>query len=355
MTTPARTAVERFLETFVNGSTRSQRRTYINEYLAYLCASRHCRENELTIDDLLDEGTIHDWLAAASRGATRRRTGAKAPYARAAPNSMAARITTINTFSRFCGSPLDLRRPRPDPACRLTSVEAHRTVRLLAAHQPPRMLAATWERSVAVVALVACTRRGLPEVHAMRLRDVELGRERPRVRVAGEWYPLDVLSRDVLARWLLAHQRLTARRRKVFSVDSLWVTTGAGRARAAGLPATLRTLVAAHRNLTVQVLGSPLLLAQFRPAGGCGRNPFPERISLHGVAEAGDGERVAAVIRAISGGSRHYVRGGDQGGRASQVWSRPETAQGRLAGLSSVDRRGDPSRPGRTAARRSLR
>ncbi|TQK42489.1 hypothetical protein FBY35_3902 [Streptomyces sp. SLBN-118] len=265
----ARDAIERFLGTFAKGSTRSQRRTYLSEYLIFLCSFRQCAEDCLTVDDLLDRSNIDAWMAAARSGATRRRAGHAGPRSTAAANSMAARTTTVNTFSRFCGIPLRLPRPRAQRAPRLSAVEAHRTLRLLAAHHPAQMRTETWERSVAVIALAVCTRRGLADLHTMSPRDIALDRVLPRARVAGEWYPLDSLSAGLLARWLATHRRLTTDRNECPPHDSLWVTTVPGGARnsqehrAAGLPAGLRALQATQRKLTQHALGASLLLDQF--------------------------------------------------------------------------------------------
>lgn len=269
----ARDAIEQFLTTFTKGSTRNQRRTYMNEYLTFLCSSRPWAQGRPTVDDLLDRSNIEAWLAAARRGATRRRAGPDGRYAEAAANSMAARTTTLTTFARFCGVPMRLPRPRAQRKPRLTAVEAHRAVGLLAAHQPARMRVETWQRAVAVIALAVCTRRGLAELHAMSTRDVELERVLPRVRVAGQWYPLDALSVEVLARWLATRRRLTAGHPACLAHDSLWVTTvgsgprGSQRQRMPGLPAGRRALQAAQRKVTGQVLGSPLLLEQFCGTG----------------------------------------------------------------------------------------
>lgn len=272
-------AIEQFLATFAKDGTRSQRRTYLREYVAYLSAALNCAETRLTVGDLLDRRNIDDWMAAASRGATRRRKGAQGPNAKAAPNSMAARATTVNTFSRFCGSSLRVPRPRAEPAPqRLTSVEAHRVLRLLAAHRPAGMTAGVWERSVALVALAVCSRRGLRDLHAMRLADVELDRPLPRARVAGEWYPLDVLGAGLLAQWLARHARLTGAHGVRRPGDGLWVTTRPGRRRpggAAAVPwpsARVRTLDEAHRKLTVRVLGSAVRMERFC---GADRPPIP--------------------------------------------------------------------------------
>lgn len=252
------------------GSTSAQRRTYLYEYLTYLGSAMSNKKGEITMNDVLDQKNIESWLAAARAGETRRRAGGIGTQAVAAPNSMAARITTINTFSRFCGKPLGLPRPKPETADRLTSAEARRTVRLLAGHHPPRMSTATWERSVAVAALAVCTGQGMSGLQVMRLRDVELGYKLPRVRVAGEWYPLDAFTGDVLSRWLKTRRAMMSAKRNGPPVDDLWVTVKCDRRRgnrvttpASGWPATLRTLVAAHRNLTTQVLGVPLRLDQF--------------------------------------------------------------------------------------------
>ncbi|MEU4885838.1 MULTISPECIES: hypothetical protein [Streptomyces] len=275
--------VEKFLETLA-GSTLAQRRTYLHEYLTYLGSAMPSKKGEPTMNDVLDQKNIDSWLAAARNGETRRRAGGRELRAVAAPNSMAARITTINTFSRFCGRPLRLPRPKTEPADRLTPVEAHRTVRLLVSHQPPRMTAAAWERSVAIVALAVCTGHGMSGLHLMRLRDAELGYRLPRVRVAGEWYPLDAFTGKVLTRWLMTRRAMmsSGSRRNGPPVENLWVTVKCGRRRgnrvttpASGGPATLRTLVAAQRNLTTQVLGVPLRLEQFCAAREDNRHQHP--------------------------------------------------------------------------------
>ncbi|NJQ01727.1 hypothetical protein [Streptomyces zingiberis] len=274
------TVIDEFLGT-LSGSTRAQRRTYLHEYVNYLESLRSCEKSQLSVADFLDPANISSWLAAAHEGATRRRAGAEGPRAMAAPNSMAARIATLNTFSRFCGSPLRLSRPRPQAAERLTPVEAHRTVRLFAGCQPPRMTTETWERSVAVVALAVCTGHGLSDLRTMRLRDVELGYRLPRVRVAGSWYPLDAFTRGVLARWLVTREGLVPCRVTGRPDGSLWVTTSHGRTRSGyggppsgAQPATVRTLVSAHRNLTTQLLGFPLRLEQFCGREDGGRHPY---------------------------------------------------------------------------------
>ncbi|QBR04539.1 hypothetical protein D7Y56_00320 (plasmid) [Streptomyces sp. S501] len=265
----ARTVVDKFLRTLTGGSTQAQRRTYLYEYLDFL-ESAIRRENGASVETFLDQANIRAWLAAAQRGETRRRGGSSdAPHARAAANSMAARVSTINTFSAFCGTPVQLPRPKSELAGRLSPVEVHRVVRLLAAHPPPRMAAATWERSVAVVALAVCTHHGLADLHAMRLDDVELTYPLSRARVSGEWYPLDAFSSSVVTRWLVTRRRLTSDGHGGSPVDSLWVTISVGLRRGhrqvteSGLPATLRTLAAAHRNVTRNVLGHPVRLEQF--------------------------------------------------------------------------------------------
>jgi hypothetical protein len=134
------------------------------------------------------------------------------------------------------------------------------------------MLEATWERSVALIALAVCTGQGMSALHPMRLADLETARSLPRVRVAGDWYPLDTVSRGTLDRWLATHHALTAGHLKVLRggrVEELWITTAPGRPRGgrpappAGLPAAVRTLESAHRKLTATTLGTPLLLEQF--------------------------------------------------------------------------------------------
>ncbi|MER5302154.1 hypothetical protein ABT039_22225 [Streptomyces lasiicapitis] len=271
---PARAdaAAAKFITTLRAPATRRQRTAFLEEYTAWVAAFRRCGTSEVTTEDLLDEELALAWLAAAQRGATRRRRGLEGPTARAATNSMAARVSSLNAFSRWCGHPLELQPPAPEFADRLTPTEAHRTLRLLAGHQPAGMLEATWERSVALIAAAVCTGQGIAALHPMRLVDLELDRPLPRARVGGEWYPLDAVSRGALARWRTTHQALTAGHLKVLQggdVAELWVTTAPGRPRGgqtappAGLPAAVRTLEAAHRKLTSTALGAPLLVEQF--------------------------------------------------------------------------------------------
>ncbi|NEB06533.1 hypothetical protein G3I78_47070, partial [Streptomyces sp. SID13726] len=111
---------------------------------------------------------------------------------------------------------------------------------------------------------------------------------------AGEWYPVDAVSRAALTRWVATQRALTAGHLKVLNggdVEELWVTTSPGRPRAgrpappAGLPAVVRTLEAAHRKLTSLALGSPLLLEQFCPlpedAAKPGNPSIPYNVSLY--------------------------------------------------------------------------
>ncbi|UQI49755.1 hypothetical protein M1P56_35170 (plasmid) [Streptomyces sp. HU2014] len=270
-------ATQQFLDTFTTPSTREQRRTYLEEYLTHLATAQQRPASELTTPDLLDPDHITAWLTDAHHGLTRRRTGTHGPHTKPSVNSMAARTTTINTFTRHYGTPLGLPLPKPHFAPRLTPTQAHRTLRLLAAHQPDGILTPTWQRTVALIALAVCTHHGLPHLQPMRLHDLELHHQIPRARVNTHWYPLDTTSRDALQRWLTTHHALTAGHLKVLQggdVAHLWVTTTPGRPRTgtttppAGLPAARRTLEAAHRTLTTKALGTPLLLEQF-----CGTEP----------------------------------------------------------------------------------
>ncbi|MFG2668388.1 hypothetical protein ACGFY6_29650 [Streptomyces sp. NPDC048387] len=270
----ARAAVTAFLRSLPGEATRSLRRTYLQEYTAHLATARGCREADLTLADLLDPAHAEAWLTAAARGETRRRNSLRGPSAPASANAMAARTTTLNTFSAHTGHPLALTVPKPELAPRLTPTEAHRTLRLLTAHQPEGILTSTWERTTALIALAVTTGHGLALLHPMTLDDLELDRPLPRVRTAGTWYPLDTVSRHALARWHDTHHALTAGHRKTLQggdVHQLWVTTTPGRPRTghpappAGLPAARRTLEAAHRRLVTLALGTPLLLEQFCP------------------------------------------------------------------------------------------
>ncbi len=340
-------AIEQFLATFAKGGTRGQRRTYMREYVAYLSAALGRAETRLTVGDLLDRRNVDDWLAAASRGATRRRRGAEGHDARAAPNSMAARVTTLNTFSRFCGSPLRVPRPRAEPPPpHLTSVEAHRALRLLAAHRPNGMTAGVWERTVALVSLAVCSRRGLRDLHAMRRSDVELDRPLPRVRVAGEWYPLDVLSAGLLKQWLVRRESLTAAHGLHHGGGSLWVATrrsSAGPRKSTVAPwpsARIRTLEAAHRNLTTRVLGCALRMEQFcgadRPPLVQGTPTGPALAPPRGRLARGGARLVGPGPWRRTPGGSEYGPGGTVSGRAGTV---PVADQVRRAAAVDVPKR----------------
>ncbi|QKV98230.1 hypothetical protein HUT19_41660 (plasmid) [Streptomyces sp. NA02950] len=274
MTPPRRAtaAVAAFVDTLRAEATRRQRRAFLDEYVAWVADQGDGAVSTVATEDLLDEENALAWLTDAQRGLTRRRPGLEGPTARASVNSMAARTSSVNTFSRYCGQPLELQPPAPEFADRLTPTEAHRTLRLLSGHHPAGMLESTWERSVALIALAVCTGQGISALHPMRLTDLELERSLPRARVGEDWYPIDAVSRGALARWKATHQALTAGHLKVLkggNVEELWVTTAPGRPRGgkpappAGLPAAVRTLEAAHRKLTATALGSPLLFEQF--------------------------------------------------------------------------------------------
>ncbi|MFF4337580.1 hypothetical protein [[Kitasatospora] papulosa] len=272
----ARRAVELFVATFRNPQTRGQRRTYMEEFLLFLAGALATSERELFTSDLLDEEAVTVWLTAAQRGATRRRTGMQGPHTAASVSAMAARTTTINGFSRHFGRPLNLPVPQAALADRLSPSEAVRTLRLLSGHPPAKMFSATWQRTVAVLALAVATRCGIADLHPLRLEDLELKRRLPRVRIGEEHFPLDTLTTTILNRWLKTHADLTAQEKdgalhglQGGQVQELWVTTAPGRPRAGqparrpGLPAARRTLESAHRTLMMEALGSPLLLEQF--------------------------------------------------------------------------------------------
>ncbi|MCZ0983942.1 hypothetical protein O1L60_45085 [Streptomyces diastatochromogenes] len=266
------TAVTRFVSTLTSEATRRQRRAFLDEYLAWTASYLQRGASKVTTKDLLDEENALAWLAAAQRGATRRRPGLDGPTARAAANSMAARTSSVNVFSAGAATPrADPARPRvrrpPHPR------EAHRTLRILSGDHPAGMLQATWERTVAVIALAIATGQGLSALHPLRLADLDLERRpMPRVRVGEQWFPIvDAVSRRALTRWKATHEALTAGHLKVLrggDVEELWVTTAPAAPRRpgrapAGLPAAIRTLEASHRKLTALALGSPLLLEQF--------------------------------------------------------------------------------------------
>ncbi|WP_435058354.1 hypothetical protein [Streptomyces sp. bgisy060] len=264
----ARRAVELFVATFRNPQTRGQRRTYMEEFLLFLAGALATSERELLTSDLLDEEAVTVWLTAAQRGATRRRTGMQGPHTAASVSAMAARTTTINGFSRHFGRPLNLPVPQATLADRLSPSEAVRTLRLLSGHPPAKMFSATWQRTVAVLAMAVATRRGIADLHPLRQEHLELERRLPRVRIGKEHFPLDALTRTILTRWLETHAAITAQLQGG-QVQELWVTTAPGRPRAGqpaprpGMPAARRTLEAAHRTLMMEALGSPLLLEQF--------------------------------------------------------------------------------------------
>ncbi|WP_331720541.1 hypothetical protein OG851_43000 (plasmid) [Streptomyces sp. NBC_00161] len=271
----ARAAIASFLSAIPGEATRSLRRTYLQEYAAHLATLNNCSEAALTRADLLEPAHATAWLDAAALGETRRRTGLRGPRTPASANSMAARTTTLNTFSAHHGHPLTLTVPKPEFAPRLTPEEAHRTLRLLTAHQPEGILTATWERTTALIALAVTTGHGLAHLQPMTLDDLQLDRPLARARTNRTWHPLDTITRQALTRWTDTHHALTAGHLKTLhggNVHQLWVTTAPGRPRhgrdapPAGLPAARRTLEAAHRRLTTLALGTPLLLEQFCPA-----------------------------------------------------------------------------------------
>ncbi|MFE5618306.1 hypothetical protein [Streptomyces sp. NPDC056524] len=268
------TAVTQFVESLATASTRRQRHTFLKEYVAWIASTQQRSTNAVSTKDLLDEENAAGWLRAAERGSTRRRPGLGGPQAPASRNSMAARVSTVNAFSAFYGRPLGLQRPPAEFADPLSPAEAHRVLDALSLHQPAGMLQATWERSVAVIAVATTSGQGLSALHPMRLDDINLDhRPLPRVRVRGRWHPIvNAVVRRALERWATTHQTLTAGHLKALQggdVQQLWVTTAPGRPRGgaaaapAGLPAAVRTLEAAHRKLTATALGSPLLLEQF--------------------------------------------------------------------------------------------
>jgi integrase len=262
-------AVRDFLRDVPAEGTRSQRRTYLEEYLSFLATALNRAVDELTLDELVDEGNAAVWLAAAAQGVTRRRPGIEGPRTKAAVASQAARITTLNTISRYHGRPLDLAVPKTSRGDRLTVTEAHQVLRLLSGNRPLRMQQPTWERSVAVIAVVVATGASIADLHPLRTGDVELDRPVARVRVDGQWCVLDALSRAALGRWLDSRRAITGRLQGG-RVEQLWVTTNAPRPRPGrpaeppGLPASVRALESAHRNLVLATLGAPLRLEQFR-------------------------------------------------------------------------------------------
>ncbi|MGP3691143.1 hypothetical protein ACTVZO_41850 [Streptomyces sp. IBSNAI002] len=128
----ARAAITAFLSSLPGESTRSPRRTYLQEYTAHLATTHDCREADLTLADLLDPAPACAWLDAAARGETRRRNSLRGPAAPASANSMAARTSTLNTFSAHTGHPLTLTVPKPEFA----PPQPHRSPRTLeAAHR----------------------------------------------------------------------------------------------------------------------------------------------------------------------------------------------------------------------------
>ncbi|WP_406490682.1 hypothetical protein OHB06_01215 [Streptomyces sp. NBC_01604] len=222
----------------------------------------------LTHRDIKPPDAVLVWLAAAQRGATRRRTSLQDPHAAASVSAMAARTTTINKFTWWCRRPLNLPVPKATPVDRLSPTEATRTLRLLSGHPPAKMFTSTWERTIAVLALAVATRHGIAELHPLRLEHLALDQRLPHVLIGGEPYPLDTLQWAILTRGLGTHAAITTRI-EGGQVQELWVTTAPGRPRGGrpvpppGMPAARRTLEAAHRVLMMEALGTPLLLEQF--------------------------------------------------------------------------------------------
>jgi hypothetical protein len=162
---PARSALTAFVEDLARRGrtpeTRRQREGYLNEYLTWAEATLKL-DRPVRAQDLIDEELAQRWLTEAAAGATRRRfpsagrrsepdwsprrtdAAQREPLEASVPAG-AARITTLNTFSRFLQQPLDLRLPLPVENPRLAPLEARQKLRLIADQRPIGMTEPCWQ------------------------------------------------------------------------------------------------------------------------------------------------------------------------------------------------------------------
>jgi integrase len=271
---PARAAIDAFVldlaDRQLSATTRRIRKHYLTEYLSH--AQQTADGTDLRARDLLDGERALAWLADAAAGKTRTRNTSRGAAAAAYPNSMRVRVDTVNAFAEFLGEPGRLDRQPPARGFRLDAGETEALLHDLTVKRPIHANAMTALRTAAVAALVADTGRGVPELAALNLRDLNLDADEPVVRVDGETFALTNATVHVLTRWLAARASIVADL-EGSDPGHLWIPTKPGRARGGvpsakpGIsPAAVRTLHASHRSLVSQLLGTPLRPGALRAA-----------------------------------------------------------------------------------------
>ncbi|MGW0334261.1 hypothetical protein ACWD0J_20735 [Streptomyces sp. NPDC003011] len=273
--------------------TRRQREGYLGEYLEWARQTLRL-DRPLRAGDLVDEDLALRWLEAAAAGDTRRRfpsagrrseterTPSRADEAAREPlqasvAAAAARTTTLNTFSRFLGRPLNLRLPQPVDHPRLAPLEARQKLRRIADQRPTGMTEPCWQRTATLAALVVDTGLSVGALFPLRKSDIDL--REGTVTVGEDVFELDPDTTVLLLRqWLKTHALLTGHADdevktgylKGGEVKEVWITVHPGPTRRghptrpAALPAALRTLHVAHQELTRQLFDEPVRLGKFR-------------------------------------------------------------------------------------------
>jgi hypothetical protein len=185
---------------------------------------------------------------------------------------MRVRVDSCNAFAEFLGLPDRRDGQPPAPGFRLTAADTEKLVHDLAVRRPIYANAATAMRTAAVAALVADTDRTVPELARLKIRDLHLDGDEPRVDLAGGPCPLTAATVHILGRWLVVRAAIIAEL-EGSDPGHLWIPVKPGRPRGGippvkpGItPAAVRTLHAAHRVLVSQVLGTPLRPGAFREA-----------------------------------------------------------------------------------------
>ena len=273
MRTSVRDAIDEFIrhlaERQLSVTTRRIRRHFLNEYLRHV--QQAAGTTEITVEDLMDPARAVAWISDAAAGKTRTRNTLRGPDANAYPNSMRVRIDSYNAFGEFLGTPDRLDSRPPADGYRLTPADTKRLLHDLATSRPVYANAVTSLRTAAVAALVAETRRGVPELARLKVSALHLDSS-ARVELADGSYPLNRATVQILTRWLGARAAIIAEL-EGSDPGHLWIPTKPGRPRGGrppvkpGLtPAAVRTLHAAHRTLVSQVFGTPLRPGAFREA-----------------------------------------------------------------------------------------
>jgi integrase len=304
---PARSVITAFVDDLDKRGrgvdTRRQREGYLTEYLEWAQQTLQL-DRPLRAGDLVDEELALRWLGTAAAGGTRRRfpsagrrseserapsradEAAREPLQASVPAG-AARTTTLNTFSRFLGRPLNLRLPLPVDHPRLAPLEARQKLRRIADQRPTGMTEPCWQRTAALAALVVDTGLSVGALFPLRTTDIDL---REATATVGE----DVfeLDRDttvlLLRQWLKTHAALTGQL-EGGEVKEVWITVHPGPTRRghptrpAALPASLRTLHVAHQELTRQLFDEPVRLGKFRAEPPSPR-PAEQREPVESVA-----------------------------------------------------------------------